>query len=67
MVLTLDPTPAQERLLRSYAGAARFAYNWAINRVSENLATRKAERVAGVPEDKLTPTLSWSAFGLGVA
>ncbi|MBO2465792.1 RNA-guided endonuclease TnpB family protein [Actinomadura violacea] len=26
----LDPTPAQERLLRSHAGAARFAWNWAL-------------------------------------
>src|SRR6185437_16531977 len=26
----LDPTPAQERALRSHAGAARFAWNWAL-------------------------------------
>ena len=25
----LDPTRAQERMLRSHAGAARFAWNWA--------------------------------------
>jgi putative transposase len=25
----LDPSPAQERALRSHAGAARFAWNWA--------------------------------------
>jgi putative transposase len=24
----LDPSPAQERALRSHAGAARFAWNW---------------------------------------
>jgi len=41
VVFTLDPTLAQERLLRSYAGAARVAYNWAIARVSENLATHR--------------------------
>ena len=30
---------AQERLAYSYAGARRFAYNWAIRSVRENLAT----------------------------
>ena len=24
----LEPSPAQERALRSHAGAARFAWNW---------------------------------------
>jgi putative transposase len=28
----LDPTPAQERALRSHAGAARFAWNWGLAR-----------------------------------
>jgi len=32
----LDPSPAQERALRSHAGAARFAWNW-------RLARRRAE------------------------
>jgi putative transposase len=26
----LDPSPAQERMLRSHAGAARFAWNWGL-------------------------------------
>ncbi|TVZ00893.1 hypothetical protein EAS64_36770, partial [Trebonia kvetii] len=26
----LDPTRGQERALRSHAGAARFAWNWAL-------------------------------------
>jgi putative transposase len=26
----LDPVPAQERMLRSHAGAARFAWNWGL-------------------------------------
>jgi putative transposase len=26
----LEPTPAQERALRSHAGAARFAWNWGL-------------------------------------
>jgi putative transposase len=67
VVFTLDPTPAQERLLRSYAGAARFAYNWAIGAVSANLAQRRSEREAGIPEDGLTSSLSWYAYSLGKA
>ena len=31
----LDPTPAQERTLRSHAGAARFAWNWGLARCKE--------------------------------
>jgi putative transposase len=31
----LDPTPAQERALRSHAGAARFAWNWGLARCIE--------------------------------
>jgi putative transposase len=26
----LDPAPAQERMLRSHADAARFAWNWGL-------------------------------------
>ena len=63
-VFTLDPSPAEERLLHSYCGAARKAYNWALGEVKANLAARKAERAAGVPEDRRTPALSWSARSL---
>lgn len=31
----LDPAPAQERALRSHAGAARFAWNWGLARCIE--------------------------------
>jgi len=31
----LDPSPAQERCLRSHAGAARFAWNWGLARCKE--------------------------------
>src|SRR5271169_6536326 len=31
----LDPTPRQERALRSHAGAARFAWNWGLAKCSE--------------------------------
>ena len=67
VVFTLDLSSAQERLLHSYAGATRLAYNWAVGRVSSNLAVRKAERAAGIPDDDLTPSLSWSVYSLGKA
>ena len=31
----LDPSPTQERALRSHAGAARFAWNWGLARCKE--------------------------------
>ena len=31
----LEPTPAQERALRSHAGAARFAWNWGLAKCEE--------------------------------
>jgi putative transposase len=31
----LEPTPAQERMFRSHAGAARFAWNWGLARCME--------------------------------
>ncbi len=34
----LDPSPAQERALRSHAGAARFAWNWGLARCQERYA-----------------------------
>lgn len=67
VVVALDPTPAQERLLRSYCGAARVAHNWTIAQVKDNLSTRADERSSGITEDQLTPALSWSAYGLGMA
>lgn len=38
--VTLDPTPRQERLLESHAGAARFAYNkdWRTSGTCSNAA-----------------------------
>lgn len=60
----LDPTPAQERMLRSNAGAARVAFNWGLARVKENLSQREDQRAAGVPEDDLTPLVGWSLYSL---
>ncbi len=64
VVFVLDPTPAQERLLRSYAGAARRAHNWALEQVQSNLSIRSVERATGTPEARLTQPLSWSAYSL---
>lgn len=60
----LDPTPAQERALRSHAGAARVAFNWGLARVKANLAQREAEKSYGIAEADLTPSLSWSLYSL---
>lgn len=65
VVFPLDVSPSEERLLLSYCGARRFAYNWVLATVKTNLETRRAEREAGVPEDELTPTVSWKATRLG--
>ena len=37
----LDPTAAQQRALRSHAGAARFAWNWALARCKERYAAER--------------------------
>jgi IS605 OrfB family transposase len=60
----LDPTPAQERALRSHAGAARAAFNWGLARVKANLAQREAEKSYGIAGDDLTPCISWSLYSL---
>ncbi len=62
VVFPLDPTPAQERLLWSYCGAARFTHNWALALVKDNLTLRTEQRESGAPEADLTPSQSWSAY-----
>ena len=37
----LDPTPAQERALRSHAGATRFAWNWGLHQCKERYAAER--------------------------
>jgi putative transposase len=37
----LKPSPAQERALRSHAGAARFAWNWGLARCQERYAAEQ--------------------------
>lgn len=57
----LDPTPRQERALLRYAGARRFAYNWAVEYLRDVRAVRAAElaaaRAAGDPEPR--PATKW--------
>lgn len=60
----LDPTPAQERALRSHAGAARVAFNWGLARVEAVVGQREAERSYGIAEADLTPAVSWSLCSL---
>jgi len=60
----LNPTPAQERALRSYAGAARVAFNWGLARVKAVMDQRAAEATYGITGDDLTPSISWSLYSL---
>jgi putative transposase len=63
----LDPAPAQERALRSHAGAARFAWNWGLAKCSERYrAERKWYSAAELhrlwnAEKKADPGLAWWA------
>jgi putative transposase len=61
----LEPTPAQERALRSHAGAARFAWNWGLAACKERY---QAERRWYSATDlhklwnaskKVDPALAW--------
>jgi putative transposase len=56
----LDPSDAQVLGLRRNTGAARFAYNHMLRRVSAVKAQRAAEAGYGVPEAGLTPWQGWS-------
>jgi transposase len=57
----LDPTPAQQRALRSHAGAARFAWNWGLARckercAAEDLNVAAMKREPGTPPEGKTGT-----------
>jgi putative transposase len=56
----LDLSPVQERAVLAHAGAARVAHNWALARVKAVMEQRAAERSYGVPEQLLTPSMSWT-------
>jgi putative transposase len=61
----LDPSPAQERSLRSHAGAARFAWNWALRKCKDRYSAEKKWYSASElhrlwnAEKKADPTLAW--------
>jgi len=61
----LDPVPAQERMLSSHAGAARFAWNWGLARCLQRYdAERKWYSAMDLHklwngEKKTDPALSW--------
>lgn len=42
----LDPTPAQERMLWSHVGGARFAFNWGLTQIADALDAYGAEKQA---------------------
>ena len=44
----------------AHAGAGRVAHNWVLARVKAIMDRRAAERSHGVPEQKLTESVSWS-------
>jgi putative transposase len=61
----LDPTPAQERMLRSHAGAARYAWNWGLAKCKERYETER-KWYSGAElhklwnsEKKSSPDLAW--------
>ncbi|NGY62709.1 IS200/IS605 family element transposase accessory protein TnpB [Lentzea sp. NEAU-D13] len=60
----LDPTAGQQVALRSHCGAQRYAFNWGLARIKANLSQRAAEKTYDLPDDQLTPSLSWSAYNL---
>jgi putative transposase len=61
----LDPAPAQERALQSHAGAARFAWNWALAKRGERYAAEQKWYSAAElhklwnAEKKADPALAW--------
>ena len=60
----LDPTPEQDAVLRSHCGGQRYAFNWGLALVRAVMDQRTAEASYGIGEAELTPSLSWSAYGL---
>jgi putative transposase len=61
----LEPAPAQERMLRSHAGAARFAWNWGLAKCKERYEA-EGTWYSGIDlhklwnaEKKADPALAW--------
>jgi putative transposase len=66
-VYVLDPTPTQVSQFESHCGGARFAYNHMLGLVKSTLEQRDAERTYDIPDDQLTPSMSWSQISLNNA
>ncbi|MGW6931198.1 IS607 family element RNA-guided endonuclease TnpB [Lentzea sp. NPDC054927] len=60
----LDPTAGQQAALRSHCGGQRYAFNWGLARIKANLDQRAAEKTYDLPDNQLTPPVSWSAYCL---
>ncbi|NIK62395.1 IS607 family element RNA-guided endonuclease TnpB [Kribbella shirazensis] len=60
----LNPTPRQARLLDGHCGAARKAFNWGLGWVKAVMDQRSAEATYGIPDELLTPAISWSMYSL---
>jgi putative transposase len=60
----LNPTPRQARCLDGHCGAARKAFNWGLGRVKAVMDQRAAEATYGIPDELLTPAISWSMYSL---
>ncbi|NIK57973.1 IS607 family element RNA-guided endonuclease TnpB [Kribbella shirazensis] len=60
----LNPTPRQARFLDGHCGAARKAFNWGLARVKAVMDQRSAEASYGIPDQLLTPAISWSMYSL---
>ena len=58
----LNPTPAQARYLDGHCGAARKAFNWGLARVKAVMDQRAAEISYGIPDELLTPAISWTMY-----
>jgi hypothetical protein len=66
----LDPSPVQERMLRSHCGAQLFAYNWGLAPVKANLDPPRSRRVPPrenprQPVRRCGPTLIPEGVSLG--
>jgi len=57
--VVVDPSPSQQRWLRSYAGSLRAAYNWALAEVRDNLAVREPSSHCGNGSTGAPPA-TWS-------
>ncbi|HEY2957331.1 MAG TPA: IS607 family element RNA-guided endonuclease TnpB [Actinomycetota bacterium] len=56
----LDPTPRQQRALRSHCGAARYAHNWALDLVKQRLDQRAAGREVELPWTLVALRREWN-------